>query len=47
LYDFIRIFFKKILKKNYKHFDPDKIFKLAISKLIPVIGTSNVRRVDV
>ena len=44
LYDYIRIYFKKVLKKNNKNLDPDKVFRLAISNLIPVLGTANVRR---
>src|SRR6201995_3459331 len=43
LYDYIKIYFKKILKE-YKHLDFDNIFKLAILNLIPVLGTANVRR---
>ena len=43
-YDYIRVYFKKVLKKNNSNLDPDLIFKKAISKLIPVLGTSNVKR---
>src|SRR4051812_42275874 len=42
LFDFIRIFFKKLAQKN--DIDPDKLLKRGFSKLIPVLGTSNVRR---
>src|ERR1700754_2386804 len=44
LYDRIRIYFKKMLKEDYSHLDPDKVIKFAISNLIPVLGTANVRR---
>jgi len=44
LYDYIKIYFKKILKKKYRHIDPDYVFKAAISNLIPVLSTANVRR---
>lgn len=43
-YDYIKIYFKKILKEKYQHLDPDIVLRLAFSNLIPVIGTANVRR---
>jgi len=42
-FDHIRVYFKRILRENRK-LDPDQVFKLAISNLIPVLGTANVRR---
>lgn len=44
LYDSIRIYFKKILKGNKLNLDPDRVFKLAISNLIPILGIANVKR---
>ena len=44
LYDSIKIYFKKMLKKRNIRLDHDQVFKSAISNLIPVLGTANVRR---
>jgi len=46
-YDYIRIYFKKILKREeFRHLDVDKVIKSAISNLIPVLGTANLKRVE-
>jgi hypothetical protein len=48
LFDKIRMFFKKVLKYHAKetkqYVDFDSVLRVAISNLIPILGTSNVRR---
>jgi ribosomal protein S7 len=44
LYDYIKVYFKNMLKKRNINLDSDKVFKSAISNLIPVLSTANVRR---
>jgi ribosomal protein S7 len=48
LFDKVRIFFKRVLKNHEEEtkqrLDFDLVLRAAISNLIPILGTSNVRR---